>query len=127
MIPSAPATVANDRIREKKDRSASSDEKPKSPRAAGDTSPHRAGNQNQPEKRAKHREQARGKQQIAGTTKKQRVNQEQIRSMEEWIIPVGQKSFAREQGATRHELMFIHIQPAAQRDRAEYHEHQCTH
>src|SRR5207248_905447 len=127
MIPSAPATVENDRIREKEDRRASSDEKPKCRRVAGETSPHRAGNENQPEERAEHREQARGEQQIVGTTKKQGVNQGQIRSMEEWIIPVGQKSFAREQCATRHELMLIHIQPAAHRDRAEYQEHQCTH
>ena len=97
MIPSAPATVANDRIREKEDRRASSDENPKWPRVAGETSPHRAGNENQPEERAEHREQARREQQIVGTTKKQGVNQGQIRSMEEWIIPVGQKSFAREQ------------------------------
>src|SRR4029077_15414809 len=44
--------------------------------------------------------------------------------MEEWVIPVGQKSFAREQCATRHELMLIHIQPTAHRDRPEHNEHQ---
>jgi hypothetical protein len=127
MIPSAPATVANDRIREKEDRRASSNENPKCPGVTAETSPHRAGNENQPEERAEHGEQARGEQQIVGRTKKQRVNHGQIRSMEEWIIPVGQESFAREQCATRHELMLIHIQPAAHRDRAKYQEHQCTH
>ena len=46
--------------------------------------------------------------------------------MEEWVIAVGQKSFAREQRATRHELMLIHIQPTAHRDREEHQEHQRT-
>ena len=44
--------------------------------------------------------------------------------MEEWIIPIRQKSFAHEQCATRHELMLIHIQLTAHRDRPEYNEHQ---